>query len=252
VSEAFVFERNNKVYLNAQARIISDPEELPRELAFALKGQRLNPQFVWVSGRFVQGEQMNSNGQFWTTDDLKSGEYSIQYTPLNVLHEWQYPIGTIVETKLVHREAAAEGELLPEIQALSLIWAANFPQVAEAAREAHGKGKLWYSMECTGAAKQCLTCNNTYEWAAARFCAHLEESKTAPRRFIDPIFHGGALIFPPVEPGWVDADIEEVAKAAREYADRKPVSYASPLPEGIDDGERAALEHLYLLRSTQL
>lgn len=251
MSEAFVFERNNKVYLNAVARIISDPEDLPRELAFALKGKRLNPAFVWVSGRYVQGEQMNTNGQFWTTDDLKAGEYSIQYTPLNVLHEWQYPIGTFVETKLVHREAAAEGELLPEIQALSLIWASNFPQVADAARDAHDKGKLWYSMECTGEAKQCLTCNNTYEWAAARFCAHLEGSKTAPRRFINPVFHGGALIFPPVEPGWADADIEEVAKAAREYADRSPVAY-SQLPGGLSDNERIALEHLYKLRSTQL
>ena len=251
MEDAFMFEKNNKVYLNARAHIISDPSELPRELAFSLSGKRLNPQFVWISGRYVQGEKMNNNGQFWSTDDLKAGEYSIQYTPLNVLHEWQYPIGTFVETKLVHREAAAEGELLPEIQALSLIWAGNFPDVAEAARDAHGNGKLWYSMECTGDAKQCLTCNNTYEWAAARFCAHLEESKTAPRRFVNPVFHGGALIFPPAKPGWTEADIEEVAKAAREYADREPVS-ARIFPEGVSDTERVALEHLYNLRSAHV
>lgn len=251
MDEAFVFEQNNKVYLNARAHLISDPSELPRELAFSLDGKRLNPQFVWISGRYVQGEKMNSNGQFWSTEDLKAGEYSIQHTPLNVLHEWQYPIGTFVETKLVHREGASKDELLPEIQALSLIWAGNFPDVAQAARDAHAQGKLWYSMECTGDAKQCLTCNNTYEWAAAKYCTHMEQSKTAPRRFINPVFHGGALIFPPAKPGWTEADIEEVAKAAREYADRDPVTTPG-LPEGLSDQERDALEHLYSLRSTHV
>lgn len=244
MSDDFLFERNEKVYVNARAQIVSDPAELPREMASALEGKRLNPDFVWISGRYVQGDKANRNGQFWTSDDLKAGEYSIQYTPLNVMHEWQRPVGVFAETKLIHREAANEGELLPEIQALSLIWAANFPQVAEAARAAHRDGKLWYSMECVGEAKQCLTCDKTFEWAAAKFCEHLETSKTAPRRFINPVFQGGALIFPPAQPGWSEADIQEVAKAAMEYADRTP-----SLPAGLDEAERAALEHLYRLRS---
>lgn len=244
MSDSFVFERNGKAYINARAHIISDPDQLPRELASALDGKRLNPQFVWISGRYVQGDKLNRNGQFWTSDDLKEGEYSIQYTPLNVLHEWQKPVGVFVETKMVHREAAGKGELLPEIQALSLIWASNFPQVADAARAAHAEGKLWYSMECLGSAKQCLTCDKTFEWSAAKFCEHLEASAVAPRRLIDPVFQGGALIFPPVQPGWIEADIEEVARAAEQYADRIP-----QLPAGVDPAEQAALEHLYRLRS---
>lgn len=240
-----IFEQNGKVYITARAHIISDPKELPREMASAMEGKRLNPEFVWISGRYVQGEKLNRNGQFWSTDDLKAGEYSIAHTPLNVMHEWQRPVGTFVETKLVHREAASgEGELLPEIQALSLIWAANFPQVADAARAAHAVQKLWYSMECTGDAKQCLTCDRTFEWAAAKFCEHLEGSKVAPRRFVNPVFHGGALIFPPGEPGWTNADIEEVARAAHEYADRAP-----QLPDGLSTDERAALIHLHKLKS---
>lgn len=245
MSDEFYFERNGKAYLNARAHIVSDASDLPRELASVMEGQRLNPLFVWISGRYVQGEKANSNGQFWSSDDLKAGEYSIRYTPLNVLHEWQKPVGVFTETKLVHREAASgESELLPEIQALSLIWAHNFPQVAEAARNAHSQNQLWYSMECVGEAKQCLTCNKTFEWAAARYCEHMEASRTAPRRFINPVFQGGALIFPPVKPGWVEAEIEEVAKAAREYADRLP-----QLPDGLDDSQKASLEHLYKLRS---
>ena len=232
-------EHNGKGYITARAHIISDPTELDREYAFEIKGERLNPNFLWISGRYVQGEQPNNNGQFWTTDDLKGGEYSIRYTPLNVLHEWDRPVGVFVETKLVHREAAtSEGELLPEIQALSALWAHNYPQVADMARAAHKDGHLYYSMECVGEAKQCLTCNKTFEWSAAKYCEHLEESVRSPRRLINPVFQGGALIFPPVAPGWSDADIEEVARATAAYADR---------PTTFDDAGMRSLQHLMRL-----
>lgn len=218
----FTLDINGKTYVNARASIISDPQEMPRELAFSLKGQRLNPNFMWISGRYVQGDKANENGQFWTSEDLKENEYSIRYTPLNVLHEYDKPVGVFVETKLVHREDENAEALNPEIQALSLLWAANFPAVAEAARAAHAKGKLWYSMECTGEAKQCLTCDEKFEWAASKYCSHLEASVRAPRRLINPTFHGGALIFPPSSPGWSEADVQEVAKATQEFADRTP------------------------------
>lgn len=233
--DGFVTEANGKIYVTARARIVSDPEELAREYAFSMADEKLNPAFLWISGRFVQGEKANTNGQFWTTTDLKVSEYSIKYTPLNVLHEWEKPVGVFVETKLVHREAAAgEAELLPEIQALSALWAHNYPHIADLARSAHEANKLWYSMECVGEAKQCLTCNKTFEWSADNYCEHLNSSPTAPRRLINPIFQGGALIFPPTKPGWADAEIEEVAKATDEYAHRKD----------IDVKELAALRHL--------
>jgi len=230
-------EHNGKGYLSVRAHIISDPEQLEREYAFEMKGQRLNPNFLWISGRYAQGEKANRNGQLWTTQDLKAGEYSIKYTPLNVLHEWDKPVGVFIETKLVHREAASDGEvLLPEIQALSALWSHIYPEVADAARAAHADGKLWYSMECIGEAKQCLTCDKTFEWSASKFCEHLEASVQAPRRLVNPIFQGGALIFPPTRPGWADADIEEVAKATAKFADRSDAS----------DLEYDSLRHLML------
>lgn len=214
-------ELNGKSYFTTKAQIVSDPEQLEREYAFEMKGERLNPNFLWISGRYVQGEKANRNGQFWTTQDLKGSEYSIKYTPLNVLHEWDRPVGVFIETKLVHREAASSSEeVLPEIQALSALWSHLYPEIADAVRSAHAQGKLWYSMECIGEAKQCLTCDKTFDWAASRFCDHLENSVQAPRRLINPIFQGGALIFPPVRPGWADADIEEVARATMQFAER--------------------------------
>lgn len=246
--DSLVLERNGKAYVTARAEIISDPAQLPREMASAMEGKKLNPQLVWVSGRYVQGEKVNRNGQFWTTDDLKSGEYTVQYTPLNVLHQWDRPVGTFVETKMVHREAAdTSNELLPEIQALSVLWANIFPQVADRVKEAHAEGKLWYSMECVGEAKQCLTCDRTFEWSSATYCQHLQGSSTAPRRFVNPVFLGGALIFPPAEPGWVDADIEELAKATREYADRGLM-----IPQNLTERQRQSLLHLNMLSGTNL
>lgn len=223
--DGFVTEANGKAYVTARARIVSNSEELAREYAFSMTDEKLNPVFLWISGRFVQGEKANRNGQFWTTTDLKTSEYSIKYTPLNVLHEREKAVGVFVETKLVHREAAAgEAELLPEIQALSALWSHNYPQIADLVRSAHDENELWYSMECVGEAKQCLTCSKTFEWSADRFCEHLESSATAPRRLINPVFQGGALIFPPTRPGWAEAEIEEVAKATQEYANRDEVN----------------------------
>jgi hypothetical protein len=43
----------------------------------------------------------------------------------------------------------------------------------------------------------------------------------APRRFINPVFLGGALIFPPERPAWSDADITEVAKDLTEQFARR-------------------------------
>lgn len=239
MTDQFYMESHGKAYLSSRAHIISDPTEL-KEMAFSMKADTvLNPNFMWISGRYAQGEKANSNGQFWTIEDLKAGEYSLKYAPLNVLHEIQRPVGVFAETKIVHREPVESGsseKLLPEIQALSLLWAHNFPEVAELARQANAKGQLWYSMECVGEAKQCLTCDQTFEWAATKFCTHLEQSSTAPRRLVNPTFQGGALIFPPVRPGWADADIEEVAKATEAFAGRE-TSYALSM-------EQVALEHL--------
>lgn len=221
----------DRFYLTAQARIVEQPSELPREMASAFPQEKLNPSFVWIAGRYVQGEQANRNGHFWTTDDLKTGESTIKHTPLNVLHKFDRPVGTFVETKVVHRagepdengkrtSAYREGGL-PEIQALSVVWGANFPQVAAAVKTAHDAGKLWYSMECVAEKVQCLECERSFAWTMdySHACDHLASNKRQPRRFINPTFLGGGLIFPPAEPGWSDADVTEVAeKLTEEYA----------------------------------
>ncbi len=215
---------NDKLYMTSQARIVAEPKDLPVEMAASIKDETLNDSFLWIAGRYVQAEQANRNGQYWTLEDLQKGEDSIRHTPLNVLHEIDKPVGTFVETKLIHRDVALEnGHLLPEIQALSVVWAANFPHVATAIRLAHDQNKLWYSMECIAEAKECLECNRSFDWNIPNSlaCAHLANDVKAPRRFKNPTFLGGGLIFPPTRPGWSDADVTEVAnELTLEYANR--------------------------------
>ena len=124
----------DKLYATARAYVVDKPEDMPREMAAEFSRTDLNPGFVWIAGRYVQANNANRNGHFWTFDDLQKGEQSIRYTPMNVLHKWDKPVGTLVETKIVHREDVMEGSdrLLPEIQAMGVLWEFNFPEIAQA------------------------------------------------------------------------------------------------------------------------
>jgi hypothetical protein len=213
----------DKFYATSKAYIVEEPQDLPVEMASEFSMNRSNGSFIWVAGRYVQANNANKNGHFWTFEDLKQSEASIVHTPLNVAHEWEHPVGTVVQTKMVQREGAASGGTNPEIQALSVVWAAAFPQVATEVRDAHKQGTLFYSMECVAEQKQCLSCERTFAFAAAGadVCEHLGQNRLAPRRFINTTFVGAALIYPPERPAWKDADITDVAsELTREYAQR--------------------------------
>ncbi len=215
--EGLLTEIGDKFYATARAYIVHEPDDLPRELASDWSSQKMNDSFLWIAGRYVQGNKANKNGHYWSYDDLRGSEASIRFTPMNVLHKWDRPVGTFVETKIVHREQAGEDDLLPEIQALGVLWAANFPDVAKAAKEAHEADSLWYSMECVAESVQCMTCERIFPYrsAAHEVCEHLAKRESA-RRFINPVFLGGALIFPPEKPAWSDADVTDVAKTLAE------------------------------------
>lgn len=214
---------NDKLYATSRAYIVNAPEELPRGMASEWMERKMNDSFLWIAGRYVQANTPNKNQDFWSYDDLVGGEASIKYTPLNVLHQFEKPVGTFVETKIVHRAKSDEGaEVLPEIQALSVLWAANFPGIAKAARDAHAAGQLWYSMECTAETTQCMECERVFSFRAQahEVCEHLA-NRTSARRWVNPTFLGGALIFPPVKPGWADADVTAVAsELVDQYANR--------------------------------
>lgn len=218
---SFTFEHNGRIFATAEAKIVSAPDDLPREMAMSLPTDKVNDSYVWIAGRFVQAGVTNKNGHFWEVEDLEFGNNSIKHTPMNMLHQWSRPIGTFVDSQIVRRESADEGDVA-EIQALGVMWAANFSEAASKVKTFHDEGNLWFSMECVAEKKQCLDCGNVFDWKTPNelACAHMQESRLAPRRLINPTFVGGALIFPPEAPAWADADIMEVAKNQTiEYAD---------------------------------
>ena len=219
--DSFTFEHNGRLFATSEARIVSRPDELPREMAMSLPVDKVNDSYLWIAGRFVQAGVPNKNGHFWEIEDLEYGNNSIRFTPMNMLHQWSRPVGAFVDSQIVRRATASDTEVA-EIQALSVVWAANFPEAAAQIRTFHEEGHLWFSMECVAEKKQCLDCGNSFDWKTPNelACAHLQASRSAPRRLINPTFVGGALIFPPEQPAWADADIMEVAKNQTiEYAD---------------------------------
>lgn len=245
--ETLVIDQGQSTYLINSARLIRKGDDVA-DLAAATSDdswsvEESNPFIQWIAGDFVEGDNANSNTQFWTAGDLELAEYTIKYSPLNMVHKFRQPIGFYAATKTIqlNREAASKVVQLakPEekagsmkIQALSGLWTHIFPFEAAQAEEADAEGLLYYSMECRGSHLTCGTdeskgligCGKTFDYMQVdTHCEHLLE-RSSVRHIVNPVFRGGALIVPPVRPGWknasasilTDAVMQEAAKFAEE------------------------------------
>lgn len=225
-ARAFKTEIAGKTLLTAPATTLLERAATP------------NPHFLHMQGRFVGAEKANRNGALWTVDDLSLGQPTVKNGPLNWLHEDRHIIGAITESTLVQpaeRQAAALGALTePFIAASAAIWRWLWPDEAAIVEQAASQQRLWYSMECISDSVVCEGLNGcgaevayqTYLKAdEAEVCEHVR-TRASVRRFKDPTFLGGAVIVPPVRPGWADAHAELmtqgelVAEAAYEQAGR--------------------------------
>lgn len=212
LSKAFVSDINGRTFITGQASAFVRQFE---RAAFAA-----NPHMLWMEGRFVGAEKANRNGAFWTTGDLEMGNPSVKNGPLNWLHEAKHIIGTIADSRLVTHEQASDTALAePYIQAAAGIWTWIYPDEAYVVEQASEQGRLWYSMECISNDVQCVgdgSCGETAsyrDYLSGDGCIHMNE-RSADRRFVNPVFLGGAVIVPPVRPGWADADARVMAEAA--------------------------------------
>jgi hypothetical protein len=169
---------------------------------------------TWIAGDFVEADNPNQNKQFWTAADLALSEYTIKYAPLNMVHKVRQPVGFFAATRTVDLTASAdeaddaEPKGTAKIQALSGLWSHVFPFEAALVDSADESGNLYYSMECRGTHLHCAGpngCDETFEYADYEsHCDHLTE-RTSVRHIVNPTFRGGALIIPPVQPGWKNA-----------------------------------------------
>lgn len=207
--KAFVTEVNGKTLITGRASAFT--------LEKAVAG---NEHMLWLSGRFVGAEKANRNGALWTVGDLEMGQASVNHGPLNWLHEARHVIGTIASADLVHRNEQADEALdQPYIQASSAIWRWLYPDEAWVVEQASDAGKLWYSMECISKHVECVgdgscaTKASYTDYLQNKGCEHMTQ-RSAVRRFEDPTFLGGAVIVPPVRPGWAEADARVMRQAA--------------------------------------
>lgn len=249
--DTLVLERGDKLLLLGDAEVVRTPEQFadvaPDYAAamgeWALDSSSSNPYIKWISGRYVQSGEPNSNTQFWTAGDLSMAEYSIKFAPLNVNHKVRTPIGFFLETRKVFAsdgEQAGTGKDFT-IEALSGMWSHVFPFEAALVDKADEDQSLFYSMECIGTHLRCEGpngCGEEFEYAAYEsHCVHLRE-RASVRHIVNPTFRGGALIIPPVKPGWKDANATVyesalLAEAAR-YAEESEQAFEQAKQRGAD------------------
>ncbi len=229
---AFVSEIGSRLVFATPGREVKPGEALPREVAATWeKASKSNPYNLWVTGRYVEADRPNRNSAFWSTADLEVGQPSVTHGPINWNHQEREIIGAIAasEMVMVDRQAAAASGVGNHIVALGAIWGFIYPERARMVQKASEGGKLWYSMECISESVQCLepSCNRQMAYreymSVAPRCEHMRDG--APRRFVNPTFGGGAMIVPPLRPGWANADAR-VMKQAAALAERQAAALA--------------------------
>lgn len=237
--ETMVFDKGHSTYLINTARLVKKDDDIADLAAQTTDTswtvEESNPFVQWIAGDFVEADNANSNGQFWTAGDLELAEYTIRYAPLNMVHKFRTPIGFFAATKNVklERDESALKLAKPEekagsmkIQALSGLWTHIFPFEAAQAEAADEAGLLFYSMECRGTHLTCATdesknligCGKTFDYMQIdTHCEHLLE-RSSVRHIVNPTFRGGALIVPPVRPGWKSANASILTDAVMQEA----------------------------------
>lgn len=216
-AESFTIESDKGLFLTAPASVLGGDDQAEWE-----KAATANPNFVYLAGRFVEADTPNRNNAFWSTPDLELAQTTVANGPLNWLHDEKHIIGTLTDSRMVYREAAdAVGN---HIQAMSAIWKFIYPRETEVIEKASANNTLWYSMECVAETVTCIDgpgkpgCGDTFPYKTvqrepAKVCSHIRE-KSSIRRFNQPTFLGGAVIIPPVRPGWGKADATVMRQAA--------------------------------------
>lgn len=232
-----VTEGNGRITLSAPVT-----ELLAAEAAGGIGKAMAERLYVKLRGRFVEAEKANGNGAYWSAADLEVGLPTVAYGPLNWLHDEKKVVGVLSDARFVAREAAAVQGVGPHITADATMWRWLYPQETRIVERAAGEKKLWYSMECISPEVECAGthgCGTRMPYLDAlqregAACQHIK-NREAVRRFVDPIFQGGAIIVPPVTPGWASADLTVVREAAA------ALESMSWLSKGLEDSEAQAM-----------
>lgn len=197
--------------------------------AWAERHVRKDPDLRWIVGNYVEANNANSNGHIFPLDELVTAQHTIPGKPLNMLHREHYIVGYFAGACLLQPDGSefqaaektdnpsGEGQH-PFVEALAGLWHNRFPEEFFQIQTAHKEGSLFFSMEAIPEAVSCPTCQHEAVFAGLEsdtYCAHMQGA-TGPKVLRRPVFSGGAIIIPPVRPGWNRADIKTISKMYEE------------------------------------
>lgn len=221
-----IVEREHSFLVGAPAFVVEDG----RELAWAEKYVRKDSDIKWILGNFIQTDAANDNGHIFPLEDVRSTQSSIFYKPLNMLHHANYVVGAFAGAELLEPDGLKDEENSGTVEALAAFWQSFFPEEYQLVEAAHKEGALYYSMECVPVSVTCPLddCKITAAYKGRThetYCDHMNAPR-GPKRLNMPHFNAGALIIPPVRPGWQGADIKELSALMNSNADLAEKVYA--------------------------
>ncbi len=245
------YEGANAFYLACGAQIL----DTSKEMAWAEKHVVENPYHKWILGRYAEADRANQNRQFFAMDNLKFGQPLLTHAPLNLNHGSMI-VGTYTASEIIYptgegAEAdAEEGDLNPFMESLSVFWKHYFEDEFTVVETAHKAGRLFYSMECVPAELGCAGdngCGEVFPYMGRMddsYCAHLNDPRSGVTKdLIRPHFSAGALIVPPVRPGWARADVKQISNIVKDHAEAAEALY-SGLSEDAPEADAAAWEQV--------
>lgn len=216
--EVFMVDGEDGLIMTGPAAILGPEKQAEWE-----KAAEANGHFMYLSGRFVEAESVNRNNAMWTTEGLEVAQPTVAHGPLNWIHDEKHIIGVLTDSQMVYRETA--DDVNNHIVAMSTVWKFIYPREAAMIASASENHQLWYSMECVSDTVTCIDgpgrpgCGDTFPYVDLmrephKVCGHLRE-RSSIRRMNEPTFLGGAVIIPPVKPGWAKADATVMRQAAQ-------------------------------------
>lgn len=231
-----ILVRGSKSYfLGCRAYLLGNEE---RDVASSWASQHIqtNSALKWILGRYVEADNPNSNGQTFALEDLRFAQPTINHAPLNMVHQANYIVGSYVATEMVYpiNEAADSSNIQnPFIEALAAFWAAYFPDELVEVQKAHDEGSLFFSMETVAESvkfEDLLSgASQEFPYMGPRNEAYGDwnTNANAIRWLNKPHFTGGALILPPVRPGWSKAEIKSLSKYMDDHSDTAQSIYSA-------------------------
>jgi hypothetical protein len=226
-----IVERDHSFLVGARASVVDATDRME---AWAEKYVRKDADIKWILGNFIQTDAANDNGHIFPLDDVKQTQQSIFYKPLNMLHHGNYIVGCFAGAELLEDGAAGEAAhdegATGTVEALAAFWRNFFPEEYALVEAAHNEGALYYSMECVPVSLTCPQedCKITAAYMGRQhesYCDHMNAPR-GPKRLNMPHFNAGALIIPPVRPGWKGADVKELSALMNKNADLAERVYA--------------------------